>query len=172
MENGILASLVGSLSRLNQDIADDKQGIFNILSIIENLISVDPSIADKVGAETWILSWCVTRIQVQEFDSVQQYVAEILAILIQESQGNRLKFLNDSGIDALLVVLARYKNHDPESDDEIEMMENLFNILCALLAENEVKTAFLYAEGVELMLLMIKYVSIDLNMKGEKNGKD
>lgn len=157
MENGILASLVGSLSRLNQDEADDKQGIFNILNIIENLISVDPFIAEKVGSETWILSWCVTRIQVRDFDSIQQYVAEILAILIQESQANRLKFLGDTGIDVLLVVLAKYKNCDPESDDEVEMMENLFNILCALLAEKEAKKAFLDAEGVELMLLMLKY---------------
>ncbi len=155
----MLESLVGSLSRLNQD-GDDKQGIFNILSIIENMISVDPSIADKVGSGTWLLSWCVTRIQAQEFDSIQQYVAEILAILIQESQGNRLKFLKDSGIDALLVVLARYKSHDPKSDDEIEMMENLFNILCALLAEKEAKSAFFESEGIELMLLILKYVFI------------
>ena len=136
---------------------DDKQGIFNILNVIENMISVDPMLADKVGSETWLLSWCATRIQDEDFDSIKQYSAEILAILIQESQGNRLKFLKDSGIDGLLGVLARYKNRDPESDDEIEMMENLFNILCALLAEKEVKSAFLEAEGIELMILMLKY---------------
>lgn len=122
------------------------------------MISVDPAIADKVGSGTWLLSWCMTRIQAPEFDSIQQYVAEILAILIQESKGNRLKFLTDSGMDSLLVVLARYKSYDPQSDDEIEMMENLFNILCALLAEKGAKSAFLDAEGVELMLLILKYI--------------
>ena len=165
-------SIVGGLTRLNQDIVDDKQGIFNILNIIENLISVDPSIAEKVGAETWILSWCATRIQDQDFDSIQQYVAEILAILIQESQANRLKFFKDTGIENLLVVLARYKDRDPDSDDEIEMMENLFNVLCALLAEKEVKNAFLDAEGVELMQLMLKYVFSRFNQQGKEDGQD
>ena len=166
-----MSSLVGSLAKLDQNSLDDKEGIFNILSILENLISVDPLIAEKVGAETWVLSWCATRVQAAEFDSVQQYAAEILAILIQGSQKNRLKFLKDSGIDSLLVVLARYKNYDPGSEDEAEMMENLFNTLCSLLAEKEAKVAFLEAEGMELMLLILKYLKYALNTREKKMAR-
>jgi beta-catenin-like protein 1 len=35
-------------------------------------------------------------------------------------------------------------------------MENMFNCLCSLLGEPEVKTAFIEAEGTELMIIMIK----------------
>jgi beta-catenin-like protein 1 len=35
-------------------------------------------------------------------------------------------------------------------------MENIFNCLCSLLAEPEMKSAFLEAEGVELMVILMK----------------
>lgn len=35
-------------------------------------------------------------------------------------------------------------------------MENIFNCLCSLLAEPELKQAFLEAEGVELMVILMK----------------
>jgi len=42
----------------------------------------------------------------------------------------------------------------------VEFMENIFNCLCSLLAEPEMKKAFLEAEGVELMVILMKCVSI------------
>ena len=41
-------------------------------------------------------------------------------------------------------------------EDEIEMLENVFDSLCALLSEPTSKSKFLIGEGLELMLLMIK----------------
>jgi beta-catenin-like protein 1 len=35
-------------------------------------------------------------------------------------------------------------------------MEDMFNCLCTALAEPEMKEAFLEAEGVELMIIMMK----------------
>jgi beta-catenin-like protein 1 len=35
-------------------------------------------------------------------------------------------------------------------------MENMFDCLCSALAEREMKAAFLEAEGVELMIIMMK----------------
>ena len=36
-------------------------------------------------------------------------------------------------------------------------MENLFDTLCSALAETEIKDLFLKSEGVDLMVLMMKY---------------
>ena len=38
-------------------------------------------------------------------------------------------------------------------------MENVFDILCSALAEPEIKQFFLDSEGVDLMVLMMKYVA-------------
>jgi beta-catenin-like protein 1 len=37
-------------------------------------------------------------------------------------------------------------------------MENIFDTLCSTLAEAEIKDLFLKSEGVDLMILMMKYV--------------
>lgn len=52
----------------------------------------------------------------------------------------------------------QYRKKDPEDSEEVEFMENIFNCLCSILAEPEMKAAFLEAEGVELMVIMMKWV--------------
>jgi len=37
-------------------------------------------------------------------------------------------------------------------------MENVFDSLCSALAESEIKDLFLKSEGVDLMVLMMKYI--------------
>ena len=37
-------------------------------------------------------------------------------------------------------------------------MENVFDSLCSALAEAEIKDQFLKSEGVDLMVLMMKYI--------------
>ena len=36
-------------------------------------------------------------------------------------------------MEQLLVVLSRWRSHDPESLDEAEILENLFNVLCMMI---------------------------------------
>lgn len=42
-------------------------------------------------------------------------------------------------------------------------MENVFDALCSALAEPENKKLFLDSEGVDLMVLMTKYVPVELS---------
>lgn len=49
-----------------------------------------------------------------------------------------------------------YRKKDAGSEDESEMVENLFNSMCSLLNENENRVRFLEAEGIELMVIMLK----------------
>ena len=44
--------------------------------------------------------------------------------------------------------------------DEAEFMENVFDTLCSTLGEPENKKLFLDSEGIDLMVLMLKSVSV------------
>jgi beta-catenin-like protein 1 len=56
------------------------------------------------------------------------------------------------------VVGQQYRRRDPVDPDEIEFMENVFDALCSALGEPEMKKLFLDSEGVDLMVLMLKFV--------------
>jgi beta-catenin-like protein 1 len=55
-------------------------------------------------------------------------------------------------------MLQFYKRHDPTSNEEHEMMENLFNCLCSSLMYAPNREHFLRGEGLQLMNLMLRYV--------------
>ena len=40
-------------------------------------------------------------------------------------------------MDSLLQQLAYYKRHDPATPEEAELLENLFDVLCALLLHDK-----------------------------------
>ena len=50
----------------------------------------------------------------------------------------------------------QYRVKDPGDGEEVEFMEDVFNILCTILAQPDMKRKFLEAEGVELMVIMMK----------------
>jgi beta-catenin-like protein 1 len=50
----------------------------------------------------------------------------------------------------------QYRWRDPRDLEEAEFMENCFNALCGILAEPESKKLLEEAEGIELMVKMMK----------------
>ncbi|KAJ3160167.1 hypothetical protein HDU86_001003 [Geranomyces michiganensis] len=154
--NDALSLLVQNLNRLDETQAEDRQGVFNTLSVLENFIAVDPALSETIVSKTTLLAYLLQRIRSKAFDSNRQYASEMLSVLMQNSRANRLKLGELGGVDTLLRVLAGYKRRDPQDADEVELMENLFDTLCAALTEAEIKQLFLDGEGLELMLLMIK----------------
>ena len=69
---------------------------------------------------------------------------------------NQKKLGQMNGVDVVLQAVAMYKSKDPKSSDEEEMLENLFDCLCCLLMPLENKERFVKAEGVELMIIIMK----------------
>ncbi|KPI35413.1 Beta-catenin-like protein [Cyphellophora attinorum] len=125
---GIIPLLVSNLSRLNETSSD----------------------ADREAPTTARASVGQNR----------QYAAELLAILLQSptnAQPNRKLVAEQDGVDAILQLLAPYRNHDPERDsDEEEFVENLFDCLTCLVEDEPPATKFLEAEGMELCLIMLR----------------
>jgi len=149
-----LRAVVDNLDRLDNDKDDDSKGIFNILGLIENVVGIDPRLAETVGQDTKILQHLINRFKTKALDSNKQYAGEILSILLQDSEKNRSSLVKLGGVDTLLEAVSRYKKKDP-NEDEMEMVENLFDVLCSVTVGSHAKQAFLEGQGFELMIIML-----------------
>lgn len=156
VENNVLELLVQNLHRLSESDPDEMAAVYNTLATIENLIEVKPTVSELVCERTKLLRWLLTKIRAKEFDSNKQYGSEILAILLQNSMANQKKLGQMNGVDVVLQAVAIYKSKDPKTSDEEEMLENMFDCLCCLLMPLENKERFVKAEGVELMIIIMK----------------
>ncbi|KAG0535644.1 hypothetical protein BDA96_04G383300 [Sorghum bicolor] len=148
--------LVHNLSRFSETDSDEAEAVHNTLAVLENLLDLRPNLADKVCDGTKLLRWLLSRLKAREFDANKQYASEILAILLQNSPANQKRLGQINGVDALLQAVAMYKSRDPKTSDEEEMLENLFDCLCCVLMPLENKERFVKAEGVELMIIIMK----------------
>jgi len=156
MENSIFELLVDNLGRLNEEEESDRQGVFHILGIFENILGFKADYAPQLVAKTPILKWLLKRIQSKAHNENRGYAAEIISILLQSNRENRLEYGQQDGVEISLKVLSQYRRRDPVDAEETEFMENVFDSLCSALAEPEIKKLFLDSEGVDLMVLMMK----------------
>ncbi|KAL5102991.1 Beta-catenin-like protein 1 [Taenia crassiceps] len=153
--NQLVQLLTQNLSRLDESVRDEAEGVHTTLGIIESLLDIRPDMAMAI-AQQGIYSWLLRRIQRRQFDKNKLYVSEVLAILLQLDDANKTRLGEMDGIDVLLQQLAAYKRHDPGSREEAEMMYNLFDCLCSTLMLASNKDKFLKGEGVQLMNLMLR----------------
>ncbi|KAG9657243.1 DUF1716-domain-containing protein, partial [Aureobasidium melanogenum] len=157
LEADLIDLLLANLDRLDENLEADRSGVYHSLSVLEALSS-NSTIADT-NAQEPILKYLLTRISRSEKSVSQnkQYAAEVLQVLSQASTLVRDRLISLDAIDKLLQLLSAYRKRDPERDStEQEYAEDLFDTLTILSAPLPGKTAFLEAEGTELMLLMLK----------------
>ncbi|KKY18044.1 hypothetical protein UCRPC4_g05247 [Phaeomoniella chlamydospora] len=158
LDADLIDLLTQNLARFDEKDEADRNGVYHVLSVIENLSS-QSTIAEKTGRNSSIISWLSARIQQAESPVGQnrQYAAEVLAILLQASAQNRSRYIDADGVDTLLQLLSAYRKRDPPKDsEEEEYAENLFDALTCLVDEPLGKGKFLEAEGIELCLIMIR----------------
>ena len=148
--------LVQNMTRLsNQDEAADS-GVFSSLSILESILSIDPSFATIISQTTDILNFIAKNISLKSFSSIRQYSIEILSILLLNSPESITLWNNLDGVDLLLRALSSFKKKDPIHSDEVSLMENLFDSICNSLSNIHSKEKFLTEEGLELMIIMLE----------------
>ncbi|KAE8227347.1 hypothetical protein CF319_g166 [Tilletia indica] len=182
VENQILDLVVQTVTRFNESLPDglndetaaisnlasDLSAVYHTLSLFENLISLQPSLADQAGKSTGLLPWLVRRITSKSrpgkgglgpaWDQNRYYAAELLAMLVQGADGeeNRKRIGDAGAIDELLGVISLFRKRDPVGGEETEFMENLFDALCSSLSVDANKQRFLEGEGVELMVIIMR----------------
>ncbi|XP_030374857.1 beta-catenin-like protein 1 [Scaptodrosophila lebanonensis] len=159
----ICALLVQNLERLNEQVKEEADGVHNTLAIVENLTEIEGDFV-RQAAEQGLLAWLLKRLKGKSpFDPNKLYCSEILSILIQTENENRLLFGALDGVDVLLQQLAVYKRNDPASNEEQEYMQNLFNCMCSALMARENRDRFLNGEGLQLMNLMLREKKMSRN---------
>lgn len=162
-EQKITKLLVSALDRFDESIKEESDAVHNIFSIFENLTEYKPEMCEEI-AEQGIMAWILKRLKVKQYDANKLYASEILSILLQNTNENRILLGKIDGIDILLQQLAVYKKHDPaEGEEEMEYMENIFNSLCSSLLARENRSNFLKGEGVQLMNLMLREKKLSRN---------
>ncbi|OXU28599.1 hypothetical protein TSAR_005359 [Trichomalopsis sarcophagae] len=163
LQQQVFALLVQNLDRLDESISEESDGVFNTLAIFENLLETRPELCVEAGKQG-LITWLLKRIKMKTpFNTNKLYASEILSILLQNTQENKLLLGDQDGIDVLLQQLAYYKRHDPQTDQEQELMENLFDILCSSLMESVNRERFLKGEGLQLMNLMLREKKMSRN---------
>lgn len=63
------------------------------VGILENLLGLDPQLAERIALKTEFLPWLLKRIQTKGYDSNRGYASEILSILLQDSRGTLLMIM-------------------------------------------------------------------------------
>jgi beta-catenin-like protein 1 len=158
IKNDVVSLLVQNLDRLDEERDEDREGVYHILEVLENLLQDSKNLESQADLITWLRTRIKARIGSKRVSQNQQYAAEILAMLLQTTgPGNREAFVKSEGVDTLLELLSLYRKVDPEKDsDEEEWAENLFDCLTCLVDFSSGATAFLAGEGVELALIMLR----------------
>jgi len=156
LDNQVCSLLVSNMDRLDENEKEEAEGVHNTLAIIENIVEVRPESCHEV-AGAGFLTWLVKKLKSKvPFNDNKLYASEILSILLQNDPENRISFGQMEAIDSVLQQLAHYKRHDPQTAEESELMENLFDCLCSLMLESENREKFLKGEGLQLMNLMLR----------------
>ncbi|KAL2103905.1 hypothetical protein ACEWY4_000773 [Coilia grayii] len=156
LEGQVVALLVQNMERLNEQVKEEADGVYNTLAIIENMAEFRPGLCTE-AAQQGLMQWLLKRIKVKmPFDANKLYCSEILAILLQNHDGPRGLLGELDGIDVLLQQLSVFKRHNPSTPEEQEMMENLFDALCSCLMMGANRDRFLKGEGLQLMNLMLR----------------
>ncbi|XP_070695720.1 beta-catenin-like protein 1 [Pempheris klunzingeri] len=156
LEGQVVALLVQNMERLDEQVKEEADGIYNTLAIIENMAEFRPGLCSE-AAQQGLMQWLLKRVKAKmPFDANKLYCSEILAILLQNNDNTRELLGEMDGIDVLLQQLSVFKRHNPSSAEEQEMMENLFDGLCSCLMLPANRDRFLRGEGLQLMNLMLR----------------
>jgi beta-catenin-like protein 1 len=163
----LLSNLDRFLALVNKSGRDerseaDEQAVYHVFAALENLVNLRSEVAVSLGSNKKFVNKLLTLINNKgEFDANKGYAAELLAVLSQHSSADgrtNVKIIGQQSdaIEGLLKGLSVYRKSDPVDGEEDEFTQNLFDALCALLADDANKKIFLDAEGVELMVIMTK----------------
>ncbi|KAI9055525.1 hypothetical protein LZ554_000473 [Drepanopeziza brunnea f. sp. 'monogermtubi'] len=158
LEADLLDLLLSNFGRLDEANESDRSGVYHALSLLDNLVSKG-TLAEKIGQDTKLLEWLLSRIQKKESPVSQnmQYSAEVLSVLVLGSSTALRKLCELNSVDLLLQIVAAYRKRNPLiGSDEEEFVENIFDSLTCLVDVPEGKQKFVEAEGIELCLIMIR----------------
>nr|PVC51862.1 hypothetical protein MACL_00001231 [Theileria orientalis] len=163
--NGLLKIEEGVLAENNDTIDNgemDYNGVKSSFELIENLVEITPSVINDMATNVDLLGFLIKRMKTSktmEYDSNRIHASEILCIILQGSEEAVVKVGNKDpldGIDAMLRIIAIYRKRDPESIEEEELVENVFQCLCRLMFNKDNQLRFGKIQGLQLAIRLIR----------------
>lgn len=104
IESQLIAQLVENMKRMDESVKEESQCVYNSLSIVENLTDYDPTLSQDVKP---LMEWILKRLRLKiPFDANKLYASEILSILLQNGERNRVLIAELNGMDVLLHQVA------------------------------------------------------------------
>jgi len=104
-----------------------------------------------------LLPWLIKRVRVQaKADYNRMYASEILGMFLQNAASCREAMSKHEGAEKLLRGIAVYRKKEPEDSEESEFVQNMFDCLCSLMLIKEHQLVFGKAQGLELMIRMMR----------------
>eukprot|EP00921_Rhytidocystis_pertsovi_P007832 GHVQ01012987.1.p1 GENE.GHVQ01012987.1~~GHVQ01012987.1.p1 ORF type:complete len:460 (+),score=51.73 GHVQ01012987.1:487-1866(+) len=149
---------VDTILRINEE-ENGEEAISNVLQVIENLSDIQPNICERFAKAQKFVVWLLRRIrQGTRIDYNRVYASEILGIILQNAPQYKdvLRHKGVDGVDKLLRSIAPYRKRNPTSIDEEELVQNIFDCLCSLMLVPAHQVTFGKAQGLELMIRMMK----------------
>lgn len=130
----------------------------------------------RQGSEHYLAKSKGKTRRTEAFSQNEAYAAELLAVVVQaatspsslqeqreanEEEPSALAVAGTQrgGTNSLLESLSAFLRSPPQTDDETEVMQNLFDALCALLSEDLNRDEFVRLEGPELVVLLLSYAA-------------
>lgn len=156
--NSLIELAGANLARMAASEETGAKCIQTTLTLFETLVEWEPAMQAEIPRRAAnLFGFLMQLIGAGDKTDTAFYAAEILAVLLHGCPANWGLFLAGNCLEPLLNVLAGYKKVDPDSADEREAVENLYDALCSLLVSPEAQDAFRSLEGIELMLLVVKH---------------
>jgi len=155
---------VGTLKRMDETKNEEMEAAFKSIGLVESIIdgSDDQDIITKVANSGNFLLWLLERVRRRTINMVKVYAAEMLSVLLGNEDNQKI-IGEKKGVDILLKQLAYFKKRNPKGQEEIELMENLFDALCFVVQYPPNRKKFLEDEGLHLMNLMIREKKMSRN---------
>ncbi len=93
--------------------------------------------------------------EIRSIDDNKLYLSEILPLILVPKI-NQYTFCKLKGLNLILETLHKYKEKNPECEEEKETLLNLIDCICLLLVERSFQEEFRNScNGIELMLKLI-----------------
>lgn len=176
----VIETVVANLNRYDEVRDDEKEGIYKVFGILENILEIKPESSAAIGTKTYIMNWIVGKLSknTEKMDDNKLYGSEILSILLQAKE-NQEHFGHANLLPNLLEVMDTYKKKSKFFMDEKEMILNILDSLSLALMIDHNKAQFIMNEGIDIMLECLKkkeffskncYTCIDFSLINNSEG--
>ncbi|CAD8062940.1 unnamed protein product [Paramecium sonneborni] len=158
IKNYFIESLGELILKNDEKTQEEVNLLHDCFEVIENMVDIKSSISKEIGFRSKIIQYLVKRVEdnSQTLDDNRLYASELLVILTQQTKENLEIIGRSGGIESLLMVLNQYKKKDPETAEEKEILNNVYDLLTLLLIHEENQDYFQTYEGLQLMIKIIQ----------------